>query len=218
LPDIAVAICGGPECGGSGSSGVYVLYGQTGHTFSVPALIDGSTQPIIAAGDLNGDGRADLVVADAGVPGGSGTHPPGVIHVYLGTAGNSFTASTPTIPTLYFSDLALADVNKDGKLDIVTGATDQIGGNTQVDVTGSPVTLDGTHPSTVTVTIRTNVMAALGRIAAPAALASFSGGVGTVLLVLGMWGAAIRRSLPESRIETLIIPSFIHAFYPLLVT
>jgi hypothetical protein len=52
----------------------------------------------------------------------------------------------------------------------------------------------------VTVTIRTNVMAALGRIAAPAALASFGGGVGAVLLVLGMWGAAIRRGLGHATV------------------
>jgi hypothetical protein len=56
-----------------------------------------------------------------------------VIHVYLGKSNNSFSSSTPTVPNLYFSDVALADLNKDGKLDIVAGATDQ-NTNTQVDV------------------------------------------------------------------------------------
>jgi hypothetical protein len=132
LPDIAVAIRGGPICGGC-TSGVYVLFGQQAHTFTAPVRIDGSLQPIIATGDLNGDGRADLVVADAGLANLDPTKAtPGVVHVYLGNADKSFTAATPVIPTLFFSDLALADINKDGKLDIVAGAEDAIGGNTMV--------------------------------------------------------------------------------------
>jgi hypothetical protein len=53
--------------------------------------------------------------------------------VYLGKTNNSFASSTPTVPGLYFSDVALADVNKDGKLDIITGASNQ-SANTQVDI------------------------------------------------------------------------------------
>jgi len=134
LPDIAVAIRGGPVCSGC-SSGVYVLFGQPAHTFAAPVLIDSSLQPIIAAGDLNGDGRVDLVVADAGLGNLDITKTiPGVVHIYLGNADKTFTASTPVIPTLFFSDVTLADVNKDGKLDIVFGAEDALGGNTMVAV------------------------------------------------------------------------------------
>jgi hypothetical protein len=133
LPDIAVAIRGGPFCSNTCTTGVYVLFGQQAHTFAAPVLIDSSLQPIIATGDLNGDGRADLVVADAGLGYLAPTvSTPGVIHVYLGNADKSFTASTPVIPTLFFSDVALADINKDGKLDIIAGAEDAAGGNTLV--------------------------------------------------------------------------------------
>jgi hypothetical protein len=134
FPDIAVAVLGGAQCTGC-AAGVYVLFGQADHTFAAPLLIDSSQLPIVATADLNGDGRADLVVADAGSPNLDMTKAkPGVLHVYLGNANNSFTASTPAIPTLFFSDLALSDVNKDGKFDIVVGAEDAVGGNTMVAV------------------------------------------------------------------------------------
>jgi Bacterial Ig-like domain (group 3)/FG-GAP-like repeat len=136
LPDIAVAV----NCTSPCSSGAYILYGQANHTFSAPALInsspaliDGGTQMLLAAGDINGDGIADLVVVNAGFLSGNGLTTRGMIHVYLGKANNSFVSTTPTVPALYFTDVALADLNKDGKLDIVTGASDQ-SFNTQVDV------------------------------------------------------------------------------------
>jgi hypothetical protein len=136
FPDIAVAVA----CDSSCTAGVYVLYGQSNHTFTAPALInsspalnDGATQMILSAGDINGDGLTDLLVVDVGFLSGNGLTTPGVIHVYLGKSNNSFTATSPAVPNLYFSDVVLADLNKDGKLDIVAGASDQ-NFNTQVDV------------------------------------------------------------------------------------
>jgi len=138
LPDIAVAV----NCTAPCVAGAYILYGHANHTFSAPTLInsspaltDGGTQNQIylAEGDINGDGIADLVVVNSGFLSGNGLTTPGVIHVYLGKTNNSFASSTPTVPGLYFSDVALADVNKDGKLDIITGASNQ-SVNTQVDV------------------------------------------------------------------------------------
>jgi Bacterial Ig-like domain (group 3)/PASTA domain/FG-GAP-like repeat len=133
LLDIAVSLVGSGACGQSCTSGVYVLYGQTGHTFGAPTLVDGSTRPLLAAGNLNGDARADLIVADEGLITGNGVQQPGTIHIYLGNANGTFTASSVAVPTLIFSDIALADLNNDGKLDIILGATDQ-NTTTQVDV------------------------------------------------------------------------------------
>jgi Bacterial Ig-like domain (group 3)/FG-GAP-like repeat len=137
LQDIAATVtCGAGTC----TSGVYVLYGQANHTFSAPALLtsapvlsDGATQMILAAGDVNGDSIDDIVVVNAGFLSGNGLSTDGSIHVYLGKSNNTFTAITPTVPALYFTDVALADINKDGKLDIVTGA-DDVMFNTQVDI------------------------------------------------------------------------------------
>jgi hypothetical protein len=131
--DIAVAMFGANPCSSPCAPGVYVLYGQGGGTFSAPVRVDSSTQPLLATADLNGDGLADLVVADAGVINGNGAQAPGVLHVYLGQSSGEFKSLTPTIPTLFFSDVAVGDLNKDGKPDIVAAATDT-GLNIQVDV------------------------------------------------------------------------------------
>jgi VCBS repeat-containing protein len=55
------------------------------------------------------------------------------------------------------------------------------------------VTLDGTQPSTVTMTVRTNVAAMLHRALTTPALASFGGGIGGGLLMMALCGAVIRR-------------------------
>jgi hypothetical protein len=73
------------------------------------------------------------VVADTGLSTGGSIQAPGVLHVYLGQSSGQFQSITPTIPTLIFSDLAIADMNNDGKPDIVVAASDT-GLNTQVDV------------------------------------------------------------------------------------
>ncbi len=131
-PDIAVAMLGADPCSSPCAPGVYVLLGQGGGTFAAPVRVDSSSRPLLATADLNGDGRADLVVADAGeITGNSQT--PGVVHIYLGQSNGQFQSGTPTVPALFFSDLAVADLNKDGKPDIILGATDS-STRTQVDV------------------------------------------------------------------------------------
>ena len=86
-------------------------------TASVPAYAFGvgsfdvaSGPTAIAIGDLNGDGRPDLVVSD-----GSG------VSVLLGRADGSFAPHVDYSTGQFASvGLALGDLNGDGKLDIVT--------------------------------------------------------------------------------------------------
>jgi hypothetical protein len=120
--DIAVA-----AGGGASPSGVFILLGNAGGTFAAPVQVDASLNPSIAVADLNGDGRADLVVADRG---NQPNRVAGTIHVYLGNANGSFASqppaalSAPGAPTLFYQAVAIADMNNDGKLDIVAGGFD----------------------------------------------------------------------------------------------
>jgi hypothetical protein len=74
----------------------------------------------LAAGDINGDGKLDLVQANI---------PAAQIQIQLGNGAGCFGAATG-IDVLNFGRpgfVALGDLNKDGKLDIVAGATVLLG-------------------------------------------------------------------------------------------
>ncbi len=67
----------------------------------------------IATGDINNDGKLDIVVGNLG---------DGTVSVYLGTGDGSFTlASTTAFAQGFPQPVALGDFNGDGKLDLVVG-------------------------------------------------------------------------------------------------
>ena len=88
-------------------------WGQSFGPVSFYSAGSGSALDGVAVGDMNGDGRPDVVVANYGANG---------VGVLLGQAGG-FAASSPLYPTgsnSVPSGIALGDVNGDGRLDAVT--------------------------------------------------------------------------------------------------
>ena len=71
----------------------------------------GSGGVLLRLGDVNGDGRPDLVVA---------SFSNGNVSVLLGNADGSFAAPNTFTRSGYSSGVAIADVNNDGHLDIIT--------------------------------------------------------------------------------------------------
>ncbi len=116
-PDLALASYTGPGYPGNGGA---ILLGHGDGTFATPTTFALTFAPAwLAAGDFNGDGSLDLAIANPGTQG----HTDGGIAVLLGKGDGTFVTAN-SIPLSYAPGsgpnyIALADVNRDGKLDLI---------------------------------------------------------------------------------------------------
>jgi FG-GAP-like repeat/RTX calcium-binding nonapeptide repeat (4 copies)/FG-GAP repeat len=90
--------------------GAVALGSGTGTFFGYGGVGAGYYPSLVAAGDLNADGKADLVWANDG----------NTINVLLGNGSGGFAAATNYTTGQGPRSMALTDFNRDGKLDIVT--------------------------------------------------------------------------------------------------
>jgi Bacterial Ig-like domain (group 3)/FG-GAP-like repeat len=141
------------------SGGVAIAYSNKDGTFALPKAIDLGVQlncsmSYIDAGDINGDGYTDVVIA---YPGDSycyaGSTVPSGYFVLLNNHDGSFTPSfTPAGTYLY--QPKLIDLNGDGKLDLVIADDDPI--DLRFTVTVLPGKGDGTFDNSAASAVLSN--------------------------------------------------------------
>ncbi len=100
-----------------GDNTLTVLINNGDGTFALSATVPVGERPTsLVAADVNGDGKLDLISAEAG-PEGIGT---GTLTVTTNNGDGSFTYSATLAVTGYAISVVAADVNGDGKLDLIS--------------------------------------------------------------------------------------------------
>jgi hypothetical protein len=111
IADLVSATCGGP-----GSGAVSVQLGVGDGTFQPAVPYPVSCLAVVAIGDVNGDGKPDLIAV---------SQTAGTVSILLGSGNGTFTLQPNPLqvgsnfPNAQPDAIAVADLNEDGKLDIV---------------------------------------------------------------------------------------------------
>jgi hypothetical protein len=104
---------------------VSLLLGNGNGTFQAPRTLAVGLHPYsLAAADINGDGKPDVVVANRGYIGSNSMGTAGTLSVLLGNGNGTFqTQRTFSVGQDYPNSVAVADINGDGKPDLVVNDT-----------------------------------------------------------------------------------------------
>jgi hypothetical protein len=129
------------------SASVCVLLGNGDGTFRSPlAMRLGGRLMSVAVADVNGDGRPDLIAANTG----SLSRPGSSVSVLLGNGDGTFASPVKFAVGLQPTDVAVADVNGDGRRDLIT-ANNRSGSLSVLLGNG-----DGTFQSALTIRLGSN--------------------------------------------------------------
>ena len=107
--------------GGSGTFNTFLLLGNGDGTFQAPStLVENNVNTHAMAGDVNGDGKTDLVILTAGNVDDSGGIDPSTAGVLtlVAKGDGTFTPQPLYLPGYSAAGGLLADLNGDGKLDL----------------------------------------------------------------------------------------------------
>jgi FG-GAP-like repeat len=126
IPDLVVVNeCSSTDCT---SGTVSVLFGEGNGTFqpAVNYASGGQYASSVAVADVNRDGKLDLIVSNWCVSSGDCTN--GIVSVLLGNGNGIFQpAVTYATGGQFSSPVVVADLNRDGKLDLVVANEDSLG-------------------------------------------------------------------------------------------
>jgi hypothetical protein len=114
--DLVVTNAGDPVNGTS--STLSILYGKGDGTFQSSTSVSVADRAdSVAVADVNGDGKLDLVVTNAGTPStGAGSG----VNVFIAASSTTYLAPTHYAAGVFPLSVKIADLNGDGRLDIVT--------------------------------------------------------------------------------------------------
>ncbi|MHB1959876.1 MAG: FG-GAP-like repeat-containing protein [Acidobacteriaceae bacterium] len=101
---------------------IYLFLGNGDGTLQSPVSIDTPPQAYgIAAGDFNGDGKLDFAVTNTSNGSANTT---GAVLVYLNKGSGTFAKPVSYAANMFPGPIAVADVNLDGKPDLVVASSD----------------------------------------------------------------------------------------------
>lgn len=124
IPDVVIAsqnIGSLVQGQSTGDGSVEIFLGNGDGTFQQPVSYNsgGGDPSSLAIADVNGDGKLDIVVGNQG----NGNTSSGV-GILLGNGDGTF-QQVNVVSTLYSPSIVVADVNGDGKLDVIIASVDQ---------------------------------------------------------------------------------------------